>query len=199
MPRSLTSRRVVLFGALAGVIAAGAAVATAGAARLAPSPPFAWLVPAAPPAGWKPLVPSSKTSQLWYPPSMQPITGDPYAVAAARKDAAGRFLTYLDAGPSNGGEQVRGWPSFRIAHLRDEGDTSVNETGAASGLAFRGGNGSCVIDDYVTRVKNNHYREIACIAQGRTTTSVIVAAALASRWAQYAPQLERAIAAWQVR
>jgi hypothetical protein len=130
---------------------------------------------------------------------MQPVESDPYAVAAAQKDAAGRFLTYLNAGPSNGGEQVRGWPSFRIAHLRDEGDTSVNERAEASGLAFRGGNGSCVIDDYVTRVKDNHYREIACIAQGRTTASVIVATALASRWARSAPQLERAIAAWEVR
>ena len=67
------------------------------------------------------------------------------------------------------------------------------------GLAFRGGNGSCVIDDYVTRVRSHHYREIACIAQGKTTTSVIVASALASRWTQYAPELEHAVAAWEVR
>ena len=199
MSVSLKSRRVVRLGILAVLVAAGAVAATAGAARLATPRSFVWLVPAAPPAGWRALVPASKTSQMWYPPSMHRTTGDPYAVAAAQKDAAGTFLTYLEAGPSNGGEQVRGWPSFRIAHLREEGDTSVNETAAASGLAFRGGNGSCVIDDYVTRVRSHHYREIACIAQGKTTTSVIVASALASRWAQYAPELERAVAAWEVR
>ena len=90
------------------------------------------------------------------------------------------------------------WPSFRIAHLTGEGDVSVHEDAHASGLTFRGGRGSCVIDDYITHVKAHHYREIACFVQGRATASVIVAAALASAWPKYAPELKRAVEAWQV-
>jgi len=56
-----------------------------------------------------------------------------------------------------------------------------------------------VIDDYVTQEKAQHYREIACLAQGRTTASVIIAAAFESAWPTHIGLLQRVIRAWQVR
>ena len=73
------------------------------------------------------------------------------------------------------------------------------EDAHAFGLRFRGGQGACVIDDYVTHVKSHHYREIACFAQGRSSAGVIIAAALAGDWTRFGPVLERAVDAWQVR
>lgn len=103
---------------------------------------------------------------------------------------------YPNATPRQGGERLSTWPSYRVRHNRAESN-SVREDAHALGLAFLGGKGSCVIDDYRTRVKGNHYREIACFVQGRTRASVVVAAALQSGWARAAALLERAIAAYQ--
>lgn len=75
----------------------------------------------------------------------------------------------------------------------------AREDATATGLAFLGGTGSCVIDDYVTRIGAHHYEELACLVQGRSGASVIVAAALAARWAQSRPLLEQAVAAYRVR
>ncbi len=177
------------------VLGAGTASASRSAAMLSP----ANFAPMPAPTGWRLLVPPSGTSSLWYPPSLRPIPGDAYSVSAALKNRKGIYLVYLNAGPKTGSEEMSTWPSFRVEHLQGEGNTSVHEDGHASGIAFRGGKGSCVVDDYVTRVKGHHYREIACFAQGRTTASVIVAAALTSAWPTYGPQLERAVEAWQVR
>jgi hypothetical protein len=66
-------------------------------------------------------------------------------------------------------------------------------------LQFVGAKGSCVIDDYFSRVHVHHYREIACFVQGRTEASVVVAAALESDWTRAAPLLERAISAYRAR
>ena len=70
---------------------------------------------------------------------------------------------------------------------------------AAEGVQFRGGIGSCVIDDYRTRIGGHHYQEIACLVQGHTSASVIVAAAPAAGWARARPLLLRAVAAYLVR
>ena len=56
-----------------------------------------------------------------------------------------------------------------------------------------------MIDDYITRLADHHYREIACFVQGRRTASVIVAAALVNVWSKYGPLLEEAVEAWEVR
>jgi len=53
------------------------------------------------------------------------------------------------------------------------------------------------MDQYSTRVGSNHYREIACFVRGRTTSSVVVAAALRSDWARAEAVLERAIDAYR--
>ena len=83
--------------------------------------------------------------------------------------------------------------------LRSDDAASAHQDAAAQGVQFRGGTGSCVIDDYLTRIGAHHYQEIACLVQGRTSASVIVAAAPAATWAQARPLLFRAVAAYLVR
>ena len=83
--------------------------------------------------------------------------------------------------------------------LRSDDAASADEVDAAEGVKFRGGTGSCVIDDYVTRISGHHYEEIACLVQGRTSASVIVAAAPSAMWTRARPLLFRAVAAYLVR
>jgi hypothetical protein len=70
---------------------------------------------------------------------------------------------------------------------------------ASRGVRFLGGTGTCVIDTYVTKVKSNHYTEVACYVQGKTSSSVIIGAAPAADWATASGQLMRAVAAYRVR
>jgi hypothetical protein len=199
---SVASRnRLAHVGVVIAVVIGLAAGCGVSAASASPSPPL-WLTrfKAAPaPAGWLLLVPPSGTSSLWYPPIMRPIKGDTYSVSAALRDRTGTILVYLNGGPKTGNPQMRAWPSFRLDHLREDRNRLVHEEAHASALAFRGGRGSCVIDDYVTRLADHHYREIACFVQGRSTASVIVAAALVNMWPTYGPLLEGAVEAWEVR
>ncbi len=194
--RSLPARLGVIVAVA--VVAAGA-VGAASASHTSGPTSLAWVKPAPAPAGWLRLIPRSHTSVLWYPPAMRPIPGDPYSVSTVLKDRNGTFLVYLNGGPKTGNEQMSNWPASRIDHLREERNRRVHEDAHASALPFRGGTGSCVIDDYFTRLKAHHYREIACFVQGRTTASVLVATALASEWPKYGSLLERAVGAWQVR
>ncbi len=185
--------------AILGVIVAVAVAWSAGGATAAPPLSLSSLEPAPAPSGWRLLVPKSGSSLLWYPPSMKQISGDPTSVSAALVGRNGTDVLYLNAGPKTGDEQLSTWPSFRIDHLREERNRSVHEDAHAFGVPFRGGHGSCVLDDYVTHVGAHHYRELTCLVQGRTTTSVIVATALAKAWPRYGQLLERAVEAWQVR
>jgi hypothetical protein len=136
---------------------------------------------------------------LSYPPALHPIPGDTDAISVASRGPAGAYLLYLNATPRQGAETLRDWAAFRLHLLRDDDASSVHLDAAATGLAFRGGTGSCVIDDYVTRIGAHHYREIACLVQGQTAASVVVATAPVSRWAQAGPLLERAVAVYRVR
>jgi hypothetical protein len=158
--------------------------------------PFRWLVPAPAPAGWKHSSLSSGAAVLSYPPSLTPITADHTSVSVAERDKSGTVLVYLNSTPQQGAENLANWPQFRIAHDRAE-STGVHKEAAAIGLGFLNAVGSCVIDRYVTRVRANHYREIACFVQGSATASVIVGAALESEWTRAAPLLERAISAYR--
>jgi hypothetical protein len=63
---------------------------------------------------------------------------------------------------------------------------------AAEKLTLRGATGTCVLDDYNSRVGAHRYREIACIGTGAHATTVVIAAAPLAHWAQTAPLLERA-------
>jgi hypothetical protein len=181
------------------VILAVAAAWSASSATATPLLSLSSLKPAPAPSGWRLLVPKARGSRLWYPPSMKPVSGDPYSVTAALVGRHNADLLYLNAGPKTGDERLSNWPSFRIAHIRVDHNRWVRKDAQAFGIPFRGGHGSCVIDDYVTVIHANHYREIACFVQGRTAASVIVAATLAKDWKRYRQKLERAVEAWQVR
>jgi hypothetical protein len=159
-----------------------------------------WVKPQPPLATWQVAVPASGTSVLWYPPAMKPTPGDNYSVTTELRNKKGdTILVFLNAGPKTGNERMDNWPSFRLNHLRIEGNHAVRKDAEASGLPFHGGTGRCLIDDYVTHHAGHHYKEITCFVRGKTTASVIVAAALESAWPKYGAWLERAVNAWEVR
>ena len=164
-----------------------------------PGRAFAPLHPAAAPAGWPRAALPNGTAVLSYPPSLRRIAGDTDAVSVARLGPGGAFQLYLNATPRQGSERPQGWAAFRLRLLRSDDAASARLDAAAERVQFRGGTGSCVIDDYVTRIGGHHYEEVACLVQGRTSASVIVAAAPAARWAQARPLLFRAVAAYLVR
>jgi hypothetical protein len=184
-------------------LAAGAAIAIAVVAFAAPGhslkPEFPLLHPAAAPAGWSRAVLPDRTAVLSYPPALHPIKGDRVAVSAAETSPGGAFQLYLNATPRQGAETLAHWAAFRLRLLRSDSAASAHEDAAAQGVRFRGGTGSCVIDDYITRTGAHHYQEIACFVKGRTSASVIVGAAPAAEWSQARPLLLRAVAAYLVR
>jgi len=160
---------------------------------------FQALVPTPAPAGWSRLPLPDETAVLSYPPTLRRVISDSDAVSAALPGPGGAYLLYLSATPRQGGENLQNWAAYRLRVLRAEDASSVREDAAATGLAFSGGTGSCVIDDYVTRIGAHHFEELACLVQGRAGASVIVAAAPAARWAQSQSLLLRAVAAYRVR
>ncbi len=201
-----TRRRRVFIAAavLAAAVGGAGAGVLATSAQPGPSPARAFpgfpkFLAQAAPASWPQRGLPDRSAVLSYPPALHPIPGDTDAISVASRSPAGAYLLYLNATPRQGAETLRHWAAFRL-HLLGEDDASlVHLDAAATGLAFRGGTGSCVIDDYVTRIGVHHYREIACLVQGQTAASVVVGTAPASRWAQAGPLLERAVAAYRVR
>jgi len=157
------------------------------------------LRPTAAPAGWRHLTLPNGTAVLSYPPGLRPLAGDRDAVSAARLSPGGAFQLYLNATPQQGGERLAHWAVFRLHLLRSDDAASARLVAAAQGIKFRGGTGSCVMDRYVTRIGGHHFQEIACLVQGHTAASVVVAAAPAAHWATAQPLLLRAVAAYLVR
>lgn len=153
--------------------------------------PFAWLTPRAAPSGWH-VVRIPVGSQLAYPPGWRAQRGDRGTATAVLLGPGGRYLGYLNVTPRQGDETLTGWAAFRVAHNREEGDREVTRLASATGLKFLDGRGSCVKDSYAT-VTGARYVEIACIVQGASSTSVIVATAPPDQWASVSPALERAI------
>jgi hypothetical protein len=132
---------------------------------------------------------------MTYPAGWQRIHSDPGTVSAALQDPhSGLVVDYLNATPQQGEETLQNWARFRPDHNREEGDSHVQVLASARGLRFRNGRGSCVIDRY--RTPRTSYQEIACLVRGTRGTTVIVGAALAARWRQTAPALERAVSAF---
>jgi hypothetical protein len=160
---------------------------------------FPALTPATAPATWRRLTLPNGTAVLSYPPSLRPVSGDKDAVTVARVSPAGTYLLYLNATPRQGTENTENWAAARLEHLHADETASARQDAAASGVTFLGGTGSCVLDDYVTEIGAHQYKEIACLVQGRSGASVIVAAAPAAEWTQAAPLLEQAVAAYRVR
>ena len=197
-----TARRGRYTLAVIAAIAVTASAVTVVAFALPGRPPgraFPALHPAPAPAGWHHLALPNGTAVLSYPPSLRPLAGDTDAVSAARLAPGGAFQLYLNATPRQGSERLQGWAGFRLRLLRSDDAASDHQDAAAEGVKFRGGTGSCVIDDYATRIGGHHYQEVACLVQGRTSASVIVAAAPAAAWARARPLLLRAVAAYLVR
>lgn len=168
---------------------------TAAPAAMSGNPPaFAWLHPAPAPAGWS-TARLLGTTALAYPSSWQRVHSDPGTASAALVQPRTDLVAeYLNATPQQGAETLQNWAHFRPAHNEDEGDRHEQVLASAKGLRFRNGTGSCVIDRY--RTARTSYQEIACIVRGAHGTSVVVAAALAPRWQQDAPVLERAVSAF---
>jgi len=193
-----TKRFPVAFGAATAI---GAIAATALVLGFTGQPAQTVLLPAAAPApaAWHTVSLPNGTAVLSYPPSLRPVAGDADAVSVARLGTAGRYLLYLNATPHQGDENRPHWAAIRLRLLRSDEASSVHQDGAASGVRFRGGTGSCVNDDYVTKIGTHHYEEIACLVYGKSGGSVVVAAAPAAQWPQMRLLLERAVAAYQVR
>jgi hypothetical protein len=158
---------------------------------------FAWLHPTPPPSSWHVSTLPNGRAQLAFPASWRSIVSDPGTrTAAIRNPHGGRIAGYLNATPQQGEETLGNWSSFRLEHNQEEGDTNVKLVAAADNLMFRGGHGSCVIDDYRTS-SGHQYREIACIVAGARATTVVVGAAPPQDWHSQSPSLERAISAFK--
>jgi hypothetical protein len=160
---------------------------------------FRWFKPALPPSGWRQLALPSGTAVLSYPPSLRPLKGDRGSVSAASIGRDGNLLVYVNATPQEGDERLAGWAESRLGHLRGDDASSVHEESEAEGLAFRSGHGSCVIDDYVTKVGHHPFHEIACLVEGVKGGSVVVAAAPSSAGNRVNATLERAVSSYVVR
>jgi hypothetical protein len=170
-------------------------------ARAAPSG-FAWFRPGAAPASWRQASLPRRSGVLSYPSSLRPEPGDPGTMTFGLSNRSGAVLVYLNVTPGLAGETLRDWPGFRAAHLRAAGETSVRADVASGTLAFRGGLGRCVIDDYTTTVHDNHYREIACYVRGAAgagSASVLIASTRAVTWPQYGALLEQVVNGYTVK
>ncbi len=104
----------------------------------------------------------------------------------------------MNVTPQQGDERLHGFGTFRANLLGHDHDYAVRVDAVAEGLAFKRGVGSCVTDDYVTRVDNNHYREIACLVVGHHGGDVVVATASSASWAHYRQTLREVVASFTV-
>jgi hypothetical protein len=181
-----------------GSAAAHSRVAAPAGSRPAGRAALDWFRAGPAPADWHQVTLPGGGAVLSYPPSLSPMTGDKGTVSEGFT-RSGRVLVYLNVTPRQGDETLSGWAHFRVGHLTDDDASSARPDGAAGGLRFRGGPGSCVVDDYVTRLHANHYREIACFVRGAHASSVVVAATPAADWARYGSLLERAVDSYAVR
>ena len=181
----------------AGWSAAGALVVLLGLVVLmatsSPSSAFSRLRPEPAPLGWK-VAKTPSGATFAYPPGWRQIETDPGTASAAPAGPNGSLVGYLNATPQSGGESLANWSRFRVAHVAGEGAHDVRLAAAATGLRFRTGHGSCVIDSYST--DRMRFREIACIVAGARGTTVVVAAAPVGGWADQAPVLWRAVASF---
>jgi hypothetical protein len=169
--------------------------AASGGARpagLTPVFPLSSLSPLAAPEQWTSATIRSGAATLSYPSSWQSIPGDSGTVTAALLDRAGLYAGYLNVTPRQGREQLAGWAAFRTQRNAEDGDRQVHELEAAEGIGFTSARGSCVLDQYLSRVGAHRYRELACIVAGRDHTSVFVGAALVSDWRTLGSVVERA-------
>jgi hypothetical protein len=171
------------------------------AAQAAPAG-FAWFRPEAAPGSWLRASLAGQSAVLFYPSTLRPMPGDAGTATFGLNTRSGAALIYLNVTPRQAGETLRNWPGFRVGHLREDGETDVRVDATSGTLSFHGGRGRCVVDDYTTKIHNNHYREIACYVQGASgarTASVLIAATRIVTWAQYGTLLERVVNGYAVK
>lgn len=184
--------------AMLGALALASMVCWVASARVEVRPaPFAWLVPTKAPRDWTKVRLPSGAAVLSFPPDLQRVPSDPGSITAVQKNARGLFPIYLNATPREGNEELATWPAFRVRLLSEDAARSSHEDGDVTNVPFLGGTGSCVLDDYFSRVGAHHYEEIACYVKGRHGGSVVIASTFASMWAQKSALLEQAIAAYR--
>jgi hypothetical protein len=159
---------------------------------------FNWLSPAVAPATWHRVTTQSGQAVLSYPPSFMPIAGDRGSASAAVESSTGKILAYVNVTPREGDEQLKGFAGFRVHLIGEDDDRDVHLDSSAGDLAFRGGTGSCVIDDYLTRVGDNHYKEIACFVVGQHASGVVVAAGADADWTHFLPLLRESVASFRI-
>jgi hypothetical protein len=196
MRRSTFFGLVALAGAAAG-ITVGVLAGTTGVFDASKPGPFDWFVPGPPPTGWKHVALPAGSATMFYPARFERTAGDPGTVTAQIQNAAGLTIGYLNATPRQGNETLDNWADFRLDHQHDE-ETHIRSEARVSRLAFRGGTGSCVIDNYLTPQGSHPYREIACYVVGGRGASVIVASAPPALWSTVGPELEQAVSAYDV-
>jgi hypothetical protein len=192
----MTRRRATAVGVLVLIVIAGLVIASTGGGHSShrhASGAFAWLRPAPPPASWK-VARISDGALLAYPPGWRPIKSDIGTATVALLPDGHRIDGYLNVTPEQGKETLANWSRFRPTHNLREGDRSVHLDASATGLRFRSGRGSCVIDTYTTSKAT--YREIACLVSGPRSTAVVVAAAPSAIWNQQAATLQRAVSSF---
>lgn len=185
-------------GSTSGTSASKASGAGQQSARHRGSAGFAWFHSRPTPDTWQRVSLPNGTAVLSYPRSLHPLHSDKGTVTEGITTKSGFVLVYLNATPRQGNETLRNWPDFRVQHLLGENASAATRAGQATGLEFRGGRGSCLLDSYTTKVGANHYREIACFVQGAHGASVLVAATAAADWGSYAGLLEEVVNAYAV-
>src|SRR4051794_22709255 len=145
--RNATTRRAMwpaALGVLALVAGCGGASSTQRSSAGRPPSAFAWLKPAAAPAGWKQTRLSASGVTFAYPPGWHAIHTDPGTATVALTDSRHTIVGYLNATPHQGAETLANWAGFRTGHIRDEGSRQVRTVATATGLRFRSGRGSCI-------------------------------------------------------
>jgi hypothetical protein len=151
------------------------------------------------PKTWASVTIASGGATLSYPSNWKPTPGDRGTVTAALRDSKGLYRGYLNVTPRQGAEQLDGWVAFRTRRNTQEGDQQTHVVAAAEDLRLGGARGSCVVDDYLSRVASHPYRELACIIAGDRYTNVFVGAVLARDWPSLGRVVERAAAAFTER
>jgi len=155
---------------------------------------FHWLRPSPPPPGWHTRSLQGGHATLAYPSEFTPISGD-FASFSVAVHRGRHYHAFLSIAPQQRDERPAGWAAIRLQFDRREGGTHIATRASAEGLPFRGGPGSCVIDDYNSRV-GGRYREIACIVAGPHATTVVVGASALGEWRKRARVLERAVSSF---
>ncbi len=159
---------------------------------------FSWFAPGPAPASWRTYDAVARTVTVADPPRLKPLGGSRGALSFAARGPHGAYFAFINVTPQTGTENVTGWSSYRVGVLRAGGAEQIRVDASADNLAFTGGSGACVIDDYVTGLGHDPFHEIACFVAGPHSGSVVVVAAPPAQWRSYAIPLERVISSYRV-